>query len=405
MLDINKIREDFPILNQLIYNKPLVYLDNGATTQKPQIVIDSIINCYTKINSNIHRGVHYLSEQSTIQYENSREIIREFINAKSRTEIIFTKGTTESINLVAFSFAEKFISENDEIIISEMEHHSNIVPWQLVCERKKAKLKVIQFDHNGDLIIENLNDLISEKTKLISLTHISNALGTINPIKQIIEIAHKHNIPVLIDAAQSIQHLEIDVQKLDCDFLVFSGHKIYAETGIGILYGKEKWLEQLPPYQGGGDMIKTVTLEKSTWADLPLKFEAGTSNYVGAIGLGVAINYVKNIGLENIAEYENQLLANATQKLSSIKNLRIYGTSEKKTSVISFNLKNIHQYDAGTMLDKLGIAVRTGTHCAEPVMQHFGITGTIRASFAFYNTLEEIDKLYEGILRVQKMLS
>jgi len=404
MIDTKKTRQDFPILNQLIYNKPLVYLDNAATTQKPQVVIDSIINCYTQTNSNIHRGVHFLSEQSTIQYENSRETVRQFINAKSRSEIVFTHGTTEAINLVAFSFAEKFIKENDEIIISEMEHHSNIVPWQLVCERKNAILKIIPFNFRGELEVECLKDLITERTKIISLTHVSNVLGTINPIKEVIEIAHKHNIPVMIDGAQSIQHLVIDVQKLDCDFFVFSGHKIYAETGIGVLYGKEKWLEELPPYQGGGDMIKTVTLQKSTWADLPLKFEAGTSNYVGAISLGAAINYIQNIDLPEIAEHENQLLAYATAHLESINGLRIYGTADKRSGVISFNLKGIHQYDAGTMLDKLGIAVRTGTHCAEPVMQHFGISGTIRASFAIYNTLDDVDKLYEGILRIQKML-
>jgi cysteine desulfurase/selenocysteine lyase len=403
MININKIRQDFPILNLQIYNKPLVYFDNGATTQKPQIVIDEIINCYTKINSNIHRGVHYLSEQSTLQYESARESVRKFINAKSVSEIIFTRGTTEAINLVAFSFSEKYISEGDEIIITEMEHHSNIVPWQMACDRKKAKLKILPFDDNGELLIEELDNLITDRTKIISVTHVSNSMGTINPIKKIIEKAHSHNIPVLIDAAQSVQHLDVDVQLLDCDFLAFSGHKIYAETGIGILYGKEKILEELPPYQGGGDMIKTVSFEKTTWADLPLKFEAGTSNYVGAITLGTAINYIQNIGLKNIAEYENHLLRYATEKLTSIENLKIFGTAKDKTSIISFNLLGIHHYDAGVMLDKLGIAVRTGTHCTEPIMQHFNITGTLRASFAMYNTTDEIDKLYEGILKIKKI--
>jgi len=403
MLDVNNIRSNFPILNQKIYNKPLIYLDNGATTQKPQIVIDEIVNCYSRINSNIHRGVHFLSEQSTLQYEIARESVRTFINAKSSAEVIFTHGTTEAINLVASSFSEKYIKAGDEIIISEMEHHSNIVPWQLVCERKNAKLKILPFDNNGDLIISKLEELITDKTKIISITHISNSLGTINPIKKIIEKAHSYNIPVLIDAAQSIQHLCIDVQELDCDFLAFSGHKIYAETGIGILYGKEKLLDQLPPYQGGGDMIKNVSFEKTTWADLPLKFEAGTSNYVGAISLGKAIKYIENIGLENIAEYESYILKYATEKLNTIEQLRIYGTSKNKSAIISFNLNNIHNYDVGMMLDKMGIAVRTGTHCTEPVMKHFEIQGTVRASFAMYNTIEEVDALYDGILRIIKI--
>lgn len=405
MLDINKIRQDFPILNQKIYNKPLVYFDNGATTQKPQIVIDEIINCYTKLNSNIHRGVHFLSEQSTIKYETARETVRRFINAKSTGEIIFTKGTTEAINLVASSFSNKYLNTGDEVIISEMEHHSNIVPWQLVCEQKDAKLKILPFDDNGDLQIDKLDNLITEKTRIISVTHISNSLGTINSVKKIIEIAHSRNIPVLLDAAQSIQHLLIDVQELDCDFLAFSGHKIYSETGIGILYGKEKILEELPPYQGGGDMIKNVSFEKSTWADLPLKFEAGTSNFVGAISLGKAINYLENIGLKNIAEYESSLLEYATKKLSSIDDFKIFGTSKKKSGIISFNLKGIHNYDVGMMLDKMGIAVRTGTHCTEPVMKHFNIPGTVRTSFAFYNTFDEIDALYDGILKVIKIFN
>ncbi len=399
----DQIRADFPILNQKIYNKPLVYLDNGATTQKPKQVIDAISEFYSQTNSNIHRGVHFLSEESTLQYENSREIIRKFVNANSVKEIIFTKGTTDGINLIANTFGEKYIKEGDEILISEMEHHSNIVPWQMICERKNAKLKVIPFNDNGELIFEKFENLLSEKTKIVSITHISNSLGTINPIKRIIEKAHQFNIPVLIDAAQSIQHTNIDVQELDCDFMVFSGHKIYAETGIGVLYGKEKLLDNLPPYQGGGDMIKTVDFEKSTYAELPLKFEAGTSNYVGAISIGVAIEYLQNIGFEDIMNHEKELLEYATEKLSSIKQLKIIGTAENKAGVVSFILDGIHNYDAGTLLDKMGIAVRTGTHCTQPVMKHFGIAGTLRASFAFYNTKEEIDQLYNAILRIQKL--
>jgi len=400
---INKIRADFPILNQKIYNKPLVYLDNGATTQKPKQVIDAISEFYSQTNSNIHRGVHFLSEKSTLQYENSREIIRKFVNANSIKEIIFTKGTTDGINLIANTFGEKYIKEGDEILISEMEHHSNIVPWQMICERKNATIKVIPFNENGELIFEEFENLLSEKTKIVSVTHISNSLGTINPIKRIIEKAHKFNIPVLIDAAQSIQHTAIDVQELDCDFLVFSGHKIYAETGIGILYGKEKILENMPPYQGGGDMIKTVDFEKTTYADLPLKFEAGTSNYVGAISIGVAIKYLQSVGFEQIINYEKELLEYATEKLRSINGLKIIGTAENKAGVISFILDGIHNYDVGTLLDKMGIAVRTGTHCTQPVMKHFGIAGTLRASFAFYNTKQEIDQLYNAILRIQKL--
>ncbi len=399
----NKIRADFPILNQEIYCKPLIYLDNGATTQKPKQVIDAVSKFYSETNSNIHRGVHFLSEKSTLHYENARETVRQFVNANSTKEIIFTKGTTDAINLIANTFGEKYIKEGDEILISEMEHHSNIVPWQMVCERKNATLKIIPFNDKGELIFEEFEKLLSKKTKIVAVTHISNSLGTINPIKKIIEKAHKLNVPVLIDAAQSIQHFKTDVQELDCDFLVFSGHKIYAETGIGILYGKEKLLEALPPYQGGGDMIKTVDFEKTTYADLPLKYEAGTSNYVGAISLGVAIDYLQDIGFDDIIKYEKELLDYATKKLSSIKGLRLIGTAKNKASVISFILENIHNYDAGTLLDKMGIAVRTGTHCCQPVMKHFGIAGTIRASFAFYNTFEEIDKLHDAIIRIQKL--
>ncbi len=404
-LDITKIRSDFPILSEKVYGKPLIYFDNGATTHKPQSVIDLVSNFYAHRNSNIHRGVHFLSEKATVEYEVARKTVKAFINANSTAEIVFTKGTTESINLVAFSFGERFVNEDDEVIVSEMEHHSNIVPWQLLCDRKKAKLKVIPFNDNGELLIEELDNLITDKTRIIAVTYVSNSLGTVNPVREIIQKAHSHNIPVLIDAAQAIQHIKIDVQELDCDFLAFSGHKIYAETGIGILYGKERLLDEMPPYQGGGDMIESVSFEKTTYNHLPLKFEAGTSNIVGALSLSAAMEYVNSIGIENIAEYENDLLKYATEKLSTIEDFRIIGTAQYKTSVISFLLKGIHFYDAGMVLDKLGIAVRTGTHCTEPVMKHFDISGTIRASFAFYNTKQEVDALHDAILKVIQMFS
>jgi len=402
-LNVNKIRTDFPILNQKVHGKDYVYLDNGATTQKPVQVIDAVSNFYRNTNSNIHRGVHYLSDQSTKAYEAVRKKVQDYINAKEESEIIFTKGTTDSINLVAFSFGEKFIHAGDEIIVSTMEHHSNLVPWQMLCERKNAKLRILPFDKNGELELDKLPDLLNEKTKLLALTHVSNSLGTINPVKEIIELAHKANVPVLIDGAQSIQHQKIDVQDLDCDFFVFSGHKIYAETGIGVLYGKEKWLQEMPPYQGGGDMVDHVTLEKTTYLDAPFKFEAGTSNYVGAVSMGVAIDYINNLGLENIASHEAKLLAYATEKLEAIEGLTIYGKAKKKTATISFLLKNIHHYDTGMILDKLGIAVRTGSHCTQPIMDALEITGTVRASFAFYNTFEDVDRLVEGILKVKVM--
>jgi len=404
-INIQKIRQDFPILHQQIYNKPLVYFDNGATTQKPQLVIDEELKIYSKENSNIHRGVHYLSEQLTERFEQARKTIRKFINAAHDHEIIFTAGTTQSINTVAFSFGEKFVNQGDEIIISTVEHHANIVPWQMLCERKKAVLKVIPVNDKGELLLDEYQKLISDKTRIVSVNQVSNALGTINDIKKIIEIAHHKNIPVLIDGAQGIQHGNVDVQELDCDFYVFSGHKIYGPNGIGILYGKEKWLNEMPPYMTGGEMIKKVSFEKTTFNELPFKFEAGTPNYVGAIGLAVAINYIQDIGIDKIAAYEKQLLDYATSKLQSIEGLKIIGTSDKKVSVISFILDNIHHYDAGMVIDKMGIAVRTGHHCAEPVMHRFNIEGTIRASFAFYNTFEEIDKLYEAILTVKKMFS
>jgi cysteine desulfurase/selenocysteine lyase len=402
-LDINKIRKDFPILNQQIYNKPLVYFDNGATTQKPQIVIDEEIKIYSQENSNIHRGVHYLSEQLTQRYEDARKVVQKFINAKHDHEIIFTSGTTESINTVAFSFGEKYIKEGDEIIISTLEHHANIVPWQMLCERKNAILKVIPINEKGELLIDEYQKLISPKTKIVAVNQVSNALGTVNDVKSIINIAHQNNIPVLIDGAQRVQHGIVDVQELDCDFYVFSGHKVYGPNGIGVLYGKEKWLNEMPPFMTGGEMIKKVTFEKTTFNDLPFKFEAGTPNYVSAVSLATAIEYVQNLGLENIAAYEKELLNYATKKLESIEGLRIIGTAENKVSVISFNLDNIHHYDAGMVIDKMGIAVRTGHHCAEPLMDRFNIEGTIRASFSFYNTKEEIDKLYEAILTVKQM--
>ncbi|MBE9468371.1 MAG: cysteine desulfurase [Bacteroidetes bacterium] len=403
--DIKKIRSDFPILSHTVYGKPLIYFDNAATTQKPECVINIISEFYKNYNSNVHRGVHLLSAKCTEANENARKTIQKFINANSSKEIIFTHGTTDSINLIATSFGDKFINKDDEIIVSELEHHSNIVPWQLLCERKQAKIKVLPFNEKGELIVDKLKNLISKKTKLITLNQVSNSLGTINPIKKIIEIAHSNNIPVMIDGAQAIQHQKVDVKKLDCDFYVFSGHKIYAPTGTGVLYGKEKWLEQMPPYQGGGDMIDVVTFKKTTYNELPFKFEAGTPNYIGNIALGKALDYVSSIGISNIAKHEKELLEYGTQKLSEIENLIIYGNAKNKTSVISFLINGIHPYDTGMVLDKLGVAVRTGNHCTQPVMDHYKIPGTVRASFAFYNTIEEIDVLYEGLLKVVKMFN
>lgn len=401
--DVNKIRKDFPILDEKVYGKSLIYMDNGATTQKPKQVVDKIAECYYKYNSNIHRGVHFLSNKCTDLHEESREIVRSFIGASSLKEIIFTAGTTESVNLIANSFGQKFITEGDEIIISEMEHHSNIVPWQLLCERSGAKIKVLPFNENGELLIDELDNLITEKTKLLCVGHVSNALGTVNPIKEIVKRAHSKGVKVLIDAAQSIQHLKVDVEDMGCDFLVFSAHKLYAPTGVGVFYGKEDILNQMPPWQGGGEMIESVSFENTTFNELPFKFEAGTPNYIGNIALGEAIKYVENIGIENIAIYEEELLAYATERLSSIPGLKIYGTASNKASLISFLIEDIHPYDVGTLLDKMGIAVRTGTHCAETVMQHYNIAGTIRASFAFYNTKEEIDVLYEGLMKICKI--
>jgi len=401
--DIQKIRNDFPILKKQVHGNPLVYFDNGATTQKPKQVIDSISNIYNNYYGNVHRGIHFLSDQSTEAYENARKEIQHLINAEYSQEVIFTSGTTGSINTVAFSFGERYIKEGDEILISAMEHHANIVPWQMMCERKNARLKVIPFDENGILKMDEYEKLLNKKVKLVAITHISNSLGTVNPVKTIIEKAHLMKIPVLIDGAQSIQHTKIDVRELDCDFFVFSGHKIYGPTGIGVLYGKEKWLNELPPYQGGGEMIYCVTFEKTTYNELPFKFEAGTLNFVGAIGLSEAIKYLKQIGIENIAEWEKELLKYATQKLNNIEGLKIYGTAPEKAPIISFLLNNIHPYDTGMVLDKLGIAVRTGTHCSQPVMDIFEIEGTVRASLAFYNTKEEIDLLCDGLMKVKQM--
>jgi len=401
--NISDIRADFPILNRKVYGKDLVYFDNGATTQKPQYVINAVNEVFTSYNSNIHRGVHALSDIASEAYENAREKVRQFINAGQRHEIIFTSGATGSINAVAFSFGEKYIVPGDEIIISCLEHHANIVPWQMMCERKNAVLKVIPINDSGEIIFDEYLKLLSPKTKLVAVTHASNALGTIVPVKDIISAAHSAGVPVLIDGAQSIQHGITDVRELDCDFFVFSGHKIYGPTGIGVLYGKEKWLTDMPPYQGGGDMVESVTFEKTTYNQLPFKFEAGTLNFPAAIGLGIALDYVTGLGRAEIAERERVLLEYAVARLSLIDGLRIYGDSANKISTISFLLKGIHQYDAGTILDKMGIAIRTGTHCAEPVMARFGIDGTIRASMCFYNTEEEIDLLGKGIEKVIKM--
>ncbi len=402
--DVHKIRKDFPILDQKVYNKPLIYMDNGATTQKPRVVIDKINEINSLTNSSIHRGVHYLSGAMTDEYENAREEVRRFINAQSKNEIVFTSGTTGSINLIAFAFGEKYIQEGDEIIISEMEHHSNIVPWQMLCERKKAHLKIIPFNEAGELMLNEFKLLITEKTKLVAVSHVSNTLGTINPVKEIIRIAHSHDIPVLLDGAQAVQHGKLDVRELDADFYAFSGHKIFGPTGIGVLYGKEKYLEELPPYQGGGDMVDCVSFEKTTYNVLPFKFEAGTANYTGAIGLAKSIEYLQKTGLEAIAGYEHQLLEYSNRKLQEIDGLRIYGNAKNKICVQSFLVGKIHPYDMGMILDKMGIAIRTGSHCAQPVMDHFEISGTIRASLVFYNTKEEIDKLAEGIETAAMML-
>ncbi len=403
--NIQEIRNDFPILGEKIYDKPLVYLDNGATTQKPRVVIQTLEEIYARKNSSIHRGIHYLSEQMTEAYEEAREEVRSFINASDTKEIIFTSGTTGSVNTLAFSFGEKYLGEGDEIILSEMEHHSNLVPWQMLCERKKARLRVIPFDDRGELIMEEYKKLLNERTKLVAVTYASNSLGTVNPVKEITRIAHEAGIPVMIDGAQMVQHGPVDVQDLDCDFFAFSGHKIFGPTGIGVLYGKEQYLEEMPPGQGGGDMVDCVTFEKTTYNELPFKFEAGTTPYAGAIGMASALNYFRNLGIENVQQHETDLLKYATAKLQEIDGLVLYGTAKNKISVLSFLLEGVHPYDAGMILDKMGVAVRTGTHCTQPVMDHFNINGTIRASMVFYNTREEIDLLVNGLERVRRMFS
>lgn len=401
--DIHRIRADFPILSREVYGKPLVYLDNAATTQKPQCVMDKISEMYTTVNANVHRGVHFLSQAATDEHEASRRTVQEFINAASPNEIVFTRGATESINLVASSYCRNFCREGDELLITAMEHHSNIVPWQLQCEYYGLKLRVVPINGEGELLLDELERNITSRTRMIAVTHISNVLGTVNPVGKIVEIAHQHDIPVLIDAAQSVQHRKVDVRDIDCDFLVFSAHKVYGPTGVGVLYGKEKWLDALPPYQGGGEMISSVSFQKTTFNSLPFKFEAGTPDFVGTTALATALHYVSSLGLGNIDQYEHGLLRYATEKLLSVPGLRILGNAGDKSSVISFLVDGIHPYDMGTLLDKMGIAVRTGHHCAEPLMRELGVEGTVRASFAFYNTREEIDLLLAGIERIVKM--
>lgn len=403
MYDINKVREDFPILSRQIYGKPLVYFDNGATTQKPLCVLDAMRNEYLNVNANVHRGVHYLSQQATDLHEAARETVRKFINAPKVEDVIFTRGTTESLNLVVSSFGDRFLSEGDEVIVSVMEHHSNIVPWQLLAAKKGIAIKVIPMTDEGDVIMEEYEKLFNEKTRIVSITQVSNVLGTINPVKEMIRIAHEHEVPVMVDGAQSTPHMKVDVQDLDCDFFAFSGHKIYGPTGIGVLYGKEKWLDEMPPYQGGGEMIESVSFEKTTFEKLPFKFEAGTPDYVATHGLATALNYVTELGLDNIFAHEQELTRYAMEQMKEIPGMRLFGTSQHKDAVISFLVGDIHHLDMGTLLDRLGIAVRTGHHCAEPLMHRFGISGTVRASFALYNTKEEVDALIAGIKRVSQM--
>lgn len=403
MFDVKEIRKDFPILERKIHGKDLIYFDNGATTQKPKCVIEAMNDSYLDKNANIHRGVHHLSQVATQAHEDARATVQKFINAKHAHEIIFTRGTTESINLVAFSFGEAFLKEGDEVIVSTMEHHSNIVPWQMLEQRKGIKLRVVPINEKGELDMDAFASMLNEKTKLVSIMHVSNVLGTINPVEEIIRLAHEKNVPVMIDGAQAIAHTEVDVQALDVDFYVFSAHKIYGPNGIGVLYGKEEWLNKMPPYQGGGEMIATVTFKKTVYNELPFKFEAGTPDYVGSVGLAAALDYVNKIGIRNIEAYETELLHYATEKLSHIEGIRFIGTADHKGAVISFLVKDIHHYDMGMLLDKLGIAVRTGHHCAQPLMQNYGIEGTVRASFSFYNTKEEIDQFVKAVERVSNM--
>lgn len=401
--DVNAIRRDFPILSTTVYDRPLIYLDNAATTQKPLCVLDAMRHEYLNANANVHRGVHYLSQQATELHEAARETVRRFINAGKTEEVIFTRGTTESINLVASSFCEEFMKEGDEIIVSVMEHHSNIVPWQLQAARRGVAVRVIPMNDEGELDMEAYAGMFTERTKIVSVAHVSNVLGTVNPVREMIRIAHSHGVPVLVDGAQSTPHFKVDVQELDCDFFAFSGHKIYGPTGIGVLYGKEEWLDRMPPYQGGGEMIESVTFEKTVFQSLPFKFEAGTPDYIATHGLAVALDYVNDIGLENISSHERELTSYCMEQMRSIDGIALFGTSEHKDAVVSFLVGDIHHLDMGTLLDRLGIAVRTGHHCAQPVMQRYGIQGAVRASFAMYNTKDEVDALVEGVRRVSRM--
>ncbi len=401
--DVHKIREDFPILKRKVYNRDLAYFDNAATTQKPQAVIDAIVKYYSEDNANIHRGVHHLSQISTVAFEDARKNFQEYINAANHYELIFTKGTTDALNLVAQSFGKKFLKEDDEVIVSAMEHHSNLVPWQIICEEKGAKLKIVPVNEKGEFLFDEFEKLLNERTKLVSVAHVSNALGSVNPIKEIIQKAHEYNIPVVIDGAQGIPHFRIDVQELDCDFYAFSGHKFYGPMGVGVLYGKEKWLNKMLPYQLGGEMVDQVRFEKTTFNELPFKFEAGTPNVEAVLGMNAALEYVKKIGIEKIAAYENELLQYATAEMAKIEGIRFIGEAENKASVLSFLIGDIHPYDAGMVIDKLGIAVRTGHHCAQPILDRFEIPGTVRASFAMYNTKEEIDRLVQAVLQVKEM--
>lgn len=403
MFDVTKIREDFPILSRKVYDRPLIYLDNGATTQKPLCVLDAMREEYLNVNANVHRGVHYLSQQATDLHEQAREKVRKFINAGSVNEIIFTRGTTESLNLVISSFCDGFMSEGDEVIVSVMEHHSNIVPWQLQAARKGISLRVIPMNDKGELLLDEYEKLFTGRTKIVSVTHVSNVLGTVNPVKEIVRIAHEHGVPVMVDGAQSTPHFAVDVQDIDCDFFAFSGHKMYGPTGVGVLYGKEDWLDRMPPYQGGGEMIESVSFEKTVFEHLPFKFEAGTPDYVATHGLATAIDYISSIGIDNISRHEQELTRYCMERMQEIDGIRLFGTANDKDAVVSFLVGDIHHLDMGTLLDRLGIAVRTGHHCAQPLMIRLGIQGTVRASFAMYNTKEEIDVLVEGIKRVSKM--
>ncbi|MDR1672613.1 MAG: cysteine desulfurase [Bacteroidales bacterium] len=404
-MDIQKIRADFPILSLNVYGKPLVYMDNGATTQKPQIVIDTLIHMYSAQNANIHRGVHFLSEQATEAYERARQTVREFLNAELSQEIIFTAGVTSAINLVAFSYGERFVRAGDEIIVTVMEHHSNIVPWQMMCERKGARLRVVPVTDSGELDMDDYQRLLSPKTRLVALAHVSNTLGTVNPVREAVCLAHQAGAHVLVDGAQSVQHIPIDIQLIGCDFFAFSGHKLYGPTGIGVLYGRKELLDEMPPYQGGGDMVDCVRFEKTTYNELPFKFEAGTANYIDAVGLESAIRYVRSVGMDNILAHEQDLTQYALKELLKIKGLRMFGMSEKRVATFSFLLDNIHPYDTGMVLDKMGIAVRTGTHCTQPLMQRYGIEGTVRASMTFYNTRKEVDLLCEGLEKARQLFS